>query len=76
MTFLAQEAGGGQIGLMNDSLGVEGKVTDRCRVVELAEPIAGVLQIQLGSSQFVILHFQLDLVNFQFVDDRLQLDWR
>ena len=64
----AQQAGGGQIGLVDDALGVEGQVADRREVVEPGEAVARVFQFQLDAAQFLVLDFQFRLMHLQLVD--------
>jgi hypothetical protein len=48
---------------------VEGEVTDGCEIIEVAEAVAGVGQFKVSAAQLLVLHFQFDLVDVEFLDE-------
>src|SRR5215472_14150490 len=55
----------GKIGFENHSLVVQGQVADRREIVEVAETIACLGQVNLCLAQLLVLRLQLDLMQLQ-----------
>jgi hypothetical protein len=58
---------GGQVRSRDEASSVGGEVTDRGEIVQLDVARVGLFQGNLGASQLLVLHLQLDLVNLKFV---------
>jgi len=71
----AHQIGGGGVGLHDQALRIEGDIAHGCQVedMEIARPLG--FQRRLHPPQFLILHFQFDLVDAQFVESRPQVFW-
>jgi hypothetical protein len=71
--FPAQQASGGQIDIANDPVCIEGRVTDRGKIVQVSVFLQCRLHLGPGVAQILILHLQLDMVHLQFVQQLLRI---
>ena len=72
-SFDPQQAGRGEVRLLNRPLTVEGQVAHRGEIVEVAVLLQPRLHLVPGVLEFLVLHLQLDLVDLQFVDHAPQV---
>ena len=64
---LAEQRGTGKIDSGNKTVGVQGEIADRRKLVQIDIPIARNLERRLRPSQLLVLNLQLDLMHLQFV---------
>ncbi len=67
----AQHPGQGQVGLPDEAPVIQGDIADRGQIVQVGIPLLALGQGLLRLPQRLILHFQFDLVNLEFIDQLL-----
>jgi hypothetical protein len=65
----SQQLRSGKIYLTYQSMGIKGKIANRCKVIEFGVLVSRHLKRLTGLSQFFILHLQLDMMYLQFVNE-------
>jgi hypothetical protein len=71
LAVATEQSRGRQVQLLHDAQRVEGAVGDRRKVVQVGVAIARLLELALRLAQLAVLHFQLDLVNLEIVQQPL-----
>ena len=66
---LTQEVGPGTVREADRAVGGEIEETHRCHVEKVSVAVEGGFQLNAGREQLGILHFQLNLLDFQFVEE-------
>jgi hypothetical protein len=66
----AEQRGAGQVYLQDPALLVQAEVAYRGKVEKIAVLVRRFLRLHLCAQQFIILHFQFDLMDLQFVEQR------
>ncbi len=63
-----EQCGGSQIRLRNSAFFIDGELGRRRKIVQMHKAVSGFFKLGLYASQLIVLHFELDLVNAQLVD--------
>ena len=70
----ADQGRGGQVQIGDYSVWIETEIGNRGEVVEIDVFLAGCREFRLRPSELLILHFELDLVYLEFLDEPFCID--
>lgn len=70
----AEQGGARQVYLRGQPFRIEGEIADRGEVIEVDIFLSGFRDHPLGALKLLVLHFELDLVDLQLMDEPFRID--